>query len=79
MAYRIQLQHDGVARVTFDEPVTFDDAFAAFHALTSDRPYRKGMPLGKALDIIDGARGTQLCPDCVGLFQKYLFQEDAGL
>ncbi len=36
MAYRIQLQHDGVARVTFDEPVTFDDAFAAFLALTSE-------------------------------------------
>jgi hypothetical protein len=36
VAYRIQLQDDGVARVTFDEPVTFDDALAAFRALTCE-------------------------------------------
>ena len=47
-----------------------------FHALTSDRPYRKGMPLGKALDIIDDARETQLCPDCVDLFLAYLEKEE---
>jgi len=39
-----------------------------FHALTSDRPYRKGMELEKALQIIKEASGTQLCPDCVGVF-----------
>ena len=49
-----------------------------FHALTSDRPYRKGMPLEKALDIIDTARGTQLCPDCVNLFRNYLEKEDSA-
>ena len=43
-----------------------------YHALTSDRPYRKGMPVQKALSIIDDVRGTQLCPDCVGLFKRYL-------
>jgi hypothetical protein len=41
-----------------------------YHALTSDRPYRKGMPRDKALEIIQQASGTQLCPDCVDVFIK---------
>ncbi|KPA18146.1 response regulator receiver modulated metal dependent phosphohydrolase [Candidatus Magnetomorum sp. HK-1] len=43
-----------------------------FHALTSDRPYRKGMPMEKALQIIDENIGTQLCQDCVKLFYQWL-------
>lgn len=39
-----------------------------FHALTSDRPYRKGMPLDEALHIIQDCSGTQLCPDSVNVF-----------
>jgi putative two-component system response regulator len=39
-----------------------------YHALTSDRPYRKGMPQAKALQIISEVRGTQLCPECVDVF-----------
>jgi putative two-component system response regulator len=39
-----------------------------YHALTSDRPYRRGMPQEKALNIIREVRGTQLCPQCVDLF-----------
>ncbi|MGD9157375.1 MAG: response regulator [Desulfobacteraceae bacterium] len=39
-----------------------------YHALTSDRPYRDGMPLQKAMEIILSAKETQLCPDCVDLF-----------
>ncbi|MDI4635306.1 HD domain-containing protein [Pelomonas sp. V22] len=31
----------------------------AFDAMTSTRPYRKGMPTAKALDIIEGALGQQ--------------------
>ncbi len=45
-----------------------------YHSLTSDRPYRKGMVQGKALQIIEDACGTQLCPDCVGLFFKWISQ-----
>ncbi len=41
-----------------------------YHALTSDRPYRKGMSREKAFQIIDSASGTQLCPDCVEVFLK---------
>ena len=43
-----------------------------YHALTSDRPYRDGMSLQKAMDIILTARGTQLCPACVDLFVELI-------
>ena len=43
-----------------------------YHSLTSDRPYRKGMVQGKALQIIEDATATQLCPDCVYLFFKWV-------
>lgn len=46
-----------------------------YHSLTSDRPYRKGMVQGKALQIIEDVSGTQLCPDCVGLFFKWIAQK----
>lgn len=39
-----------------------------YDALTSDRPYRRGMPPAKALSVISAAAGSQLCPDCVQLF-----------
>lgn len=39
-----------------------------YNALTSDRPYRKGMPIDKAFEIIQSAKGSQLCPECVDLF-----------
>jgi response regulator RpfG family c-di-GMP phosphodiesterase len=42
-----------------------------FHALTSDRPYRKGMPVEKALQIIEEARGTQLCSECIDIFMQW--------
>jgi response regulator RpfG family c-di-GMP phosphodiesterase len=46
-----------------------------YHSLTSDRPYRKGMAQGKALQIIEDVSGTQLCPNCVGLFFKWISQK----
>jgi response regulator RpfG family c-di-GMP phosphodiesterase len=42
------------------------------HALISDRPYRKGMPLERALQIIQEAKGTQLCPKCVDIFFDWI-------
>jgi len=42
-----------------------------YHALTSDRPYRQGMPKEKAYEILNDIKGTQLCPDCVELFFKW--------
>jgi len=41
-----------------------------YHALTSDRPYRRGMDHHCAISIIEDVRGTQLCPDCVDAFLK---------
>ncbi len=46
-----------------------------YDALTSDRPYRKGMEHGKALDIIGKASGSQLCPDTVRLFFDWCSHE----
>lgn len=43
-----------------------------YNALTSDRPYRKGLPREKALQIIEDERGTQLCEDCVPLFLSWI-------
>jgi HD-GYP domain-containing protein (c-di-GMP phosphodiesterase class II) len=31
----------------------------SFDAMTSDRPYRRGMPVAKAMEILSGGRGTQ--------------------
>ena len=42
-----------------------------YHALVSDRPYRKGMAEEKALAIIRSARGSQLCPTAVQVFFKW--------
>lgn len=41
-----------------------------YHALTSDRPYRKGMPHEKAIAIILEEKGSHLCPECVDAFLK---------
>lgn len=43
-----------------------------YHSLTSDRPYRKGMPKETALKIIRQVRGTQLCPSAVDIFLRLI-------
>ncbi|MBU1196151.1 MAG: response regulator [Proteobacteria bacterium] len=48
-----------------------------FHALTSNRPYRKGMKMEKAVQIIEDVKGTQLCPDCVDLFFQWINQDNS--
>ncbi|WP_338130686.1 hypothetical protein [Cohnella ginsengisoli] len=40
----------------------------AFDAMTSDRPYRRGMPFEKALAILEEGKGTQWDPAYVELF-----------
>jgi len=50
-----------------------------YHALTSDRPYRKGMQKDKAMQIIESVSGTQLCPDCVDVFLKIKLWETSEL
>ena len=40
----------------------------AYDAMTSDRPYRKGMPSEKALSILESGRGTQWDEEFVDVF-----------
>jgi HD-GYP domain-containing protein (c-di-GMP phosphodiesterase class II) len=40
----------------------------AFDAMTSDRPYRRGMPVAKALSILSEGRATQWDPVFAELF-----------
>jgi response regulator RpfG family c-di-GMP phosphodiesterase len=47
-----------------------------YHALTSNRPYRAPMPEDRVLEIINDARGSHLCPECVDVFLQYL--EESG-
>jgi len=47
-----------------------------YHSFTSDRPYRKGMAQGKALQIIEDVSGTQFCPNCVELFFSWIDQKE---
>lgn len=44
----------------------------AFDAMTSDRPYRKAMPLEDALDEIAAGTGTQFDPDVVDAFLELM-------
>jgi response regulator RpfG family c-di-GMP phosphodiesterase len=37
----------------------------AFHAMTSDRPYRRRLSAETALDELQRCAGSQFCPDCV--------------
>lgn len=49
----------------------------AYDAMTSDRPYRKGIPHEQALAILDQGRGTQWDPEFAALFLAY-FGKDSG-
>ncbi len=50
----------------------------AYDAMTSDRPYRKGMPKEKALKIIEEGRGTQWDPYFAGLFLEEMKERDSN-
>jgi diguanylate cyclase (GGDEF)-like protein/putative nucleotidyltransferase with HDIG domain len=47
-------------------------------AMTSDRPYRKAMPMVRALELIEENSGTQFCPIVVAALRRCL-QRDARL
>ncbi|WP_406945329.1 HD-GYP domain-containing protein [Halobacillus sp. SY10] len=66
---------DGLARE--DIPV-FGRLMAvadAFDAMTSDRPYRQGMPFSKALAIIEEGKGTQWDPYFSDLFLEEMRED----
>ncbi|GAK55537.1 response regulator receiver modulated metal dependent phosphohydrolase [Candidatus Vecturithrix granuli] len=43
-----------------------------YAALRSKRPYQSPIPREQAIQIIQEVRGTQLCPECVDLFLKWI-------
>jgi len=43
-----------------------------YSAMTTDRPYREGMPTEQAMTILEGARGTQLDADFTDAFLRIL-------
>jgi HD-GYP domain-containing protein (c-di-GMP phosphodiesterase class II) len=49
----------------------------AFDAMTSDRPYRRALPLEEAVDRIVAGAGTQFDPECAKAFAD-LVAEDEG-
>jgi len=49
-----------------------------YDAMTSDRPYRKGMDLKRVLSIMESEAGHQLDPSVVEAFLK-LMQEKSAL
>jgi putative nucleotidyltransferase with HDIG domain len=49
-----------------------------FDALTSDRPYRKGMPRSKALEILQKESGTHFDPKMIAAFER-LFEATGRL
>ncbi|QCT01229.1 metal dependent phosphohydrolase [Paenibacillus algicola] len=44
----------------------------AYDAMTSDRPYRRGMSRAEALDILEQGRGSQWDPDFAGMFVQHM-------
>ncbi len=51
----------------------------AFEAITSDRPYRKGRPVGDALAELERHTGTQFDPGCVDALRRTLSREGHSL
>jgi HD-GYP domain-containing protein (c-di-GMP phosphodiesterase class II) len=49
----------------------------AFHAMTTDRPYRKALPAEEALRRIEEAAGTQFDPSVVEVCKRVLEAEPA--
>ncbi len=48
----------------------------AFDAMTTDRPYRRGMPLAEALRIIEEEAGRQFCPVCAQAFLDMMHDDE---
>ncbi|HUX66908.1 MAG TPA: HD-GYP domain-containing protein [Terriglobales bacterium] len=47
----------------------------AFHAMTSDRPYRRGIPIPEACARLVQSAGTQFDPEVVAVFVDYAQQQ----
>ncbi len=59
---------DGLAGDEIPRPARILFVCDAFHAMTSDRPYRRAMPEGEALQELRRNAGAQFDPDVVDAF-----------
>ncbi len=57
---------DGLAGDTIPLASRITFVCDAYHAMTSDRPYRRALPPGAARDQIAAGAGSQFCPACAG-------------
>jgi len=60
---------DGLKGAQIPRPAAILSICDAFDALTSDRPYRSGLPVKEALLILEKGAGTQWHPDLVQQFE----------
>jgi HD-GYP domain-containing protein (c-di-GMP phosphodiesterase class II) len=51
----------------------------AFDAMTSDRPYRRALPLDEAIERIEAGAGTQFDPACAVAFADLAAEDDGFL
>ena len=51
----------------------------AFDAMTSNRPYRSGLPFEEAIDRLELAKATQFDPDVVDCFVRIAYDENEGV
>jgi len=51
----------------------------AFDAMTSNRPYRSGLPFEEAIDRLVLAKATQFDPDVVDCFVRIAYDENEGV
>lgn len=60
----------GLTGESLDLPTRILIVADVFDALSSDRPYRPGMPMEKVLGILDEESGEKLCPASVAALQE---------
>lgn len=72
LSHHERIDGKGYPQCTPGEDIPLNARIAAiadtFDALTSNRPYRDGMPLEKAIAILESVKGTQLDADLVDIF-----------
>ena len=65
----------GLTATELDQPARVLAVADIWEALTADRPYRAGMPVEKALGILEKERGTGLCPEAVDALHECVTRE----
>jgi HD-GYP domain-containing protein (c-di-GMP phosphodiesterase class II) len=67
---------DGLAREQISLLVAIVTVADSYDAMTSDRPYRKGMSQEQAIEQLQKGKGKQFHPDVVDAFVEMLTQGD---